>query len=150
MVLHGRLIALSHRARSFVLALVDTQFLSILPHQKNKMLHAACGADLENKSSCSGRFQSVSSPPVNGQSPSSFVVESSLPPAQSPPRKMILRRSVPRCGACLRVRALLLRRCCLKRRAHRRFSCLAHHVRPNFNATLKPRGHAQQQEGITS
>ena len=75
------------------------------PSKKNKMLHAVCGADLKNKNSRSGRVQSVSSPPVDGQSPSSFVVESSLLPAQFPPRKPRLRRSVARGGACLRARA---------------------------------------------
>ena len=68
------------------------------------MLHAACGADLQNKDSRSGRVQSVSSPPVDGQSPSSFVVESSLLPAQFPPRKP-LRRIVARGGARIRARA---------------------------------------------
>ena len=66
------------------------------PVPKNKMLHEACGADLKDKSSCSGRVKYVSSPPVDGQSPSSFVVESSLLPAQSPPRKPRLRRRVAR------------------------------------------------------
>ena len=92
----GRLIALAHSASSFALALVHTQFQSVplLPRPKKiKMLHAVCGADLKNKSSRSGRVQSVSSPPVDGQSPSSFVVESSLLPAQFPPRKPRLRRS---------------------------------------------------------
>ena len=75
------------------------------PSKKNKMLHAVCGADIKNKISRSGRVQSVSSPPVDGQWPSSFVVESSLLPAQFPPRKPRLRRSVARGGACLRARA---------------------------------------------
>ena len=75
------------------------------PSKKNKMLHAVCGADLKNKNSRLGRVQSVSSPPVDGQSPSSFVVESSLLPAQYPPRRPILCRSVARGGACLRARA---------------------------------------------
>ena len=75
------------------------------PSKKNKMLHAACGADLKNKISRSGRVQSVSSPPVDGQSPSSFVLESSVLPAQFPPRKPRLRRSVARGGARLRARA---------------------------------------------
>ena len=75
------------------------------PSKKIKMLHAVCGADLKNKNSRSGRVQSVSSPPVDGQSPSSFVVESSLLPAQFRPRKPRLRRSVARGGACLRARA---------------------------------------------
>ena len=107
-VLHGRLIALAHSARSFALALVHTQFrsVSLLPRaKKNKMLHAACGADLKNKKNRSGRVQPVSSPPVDGQSPSSFVVESSLLPAQFPPRKPRPRRTVARGGACLRARA---------------------------------------------
>ena len=75
------------------------------PSKETKMLHAACGADLKNKNSRSGSVQSVSSPPVDGQSPSSFVVESSLLPAQFPPRKPRQRRSVARGGACLRARA---------------------------------------------
>ena len=75
------------------------------PSKKNKMLHAVCGADLKNKDSRSGRVLSVSSPPVDGQSSSSFFVESSLLPAQFPPRKPRLRRSVARGGACLRARA---------------------------------------------
>ena len=58
------------------------------------MRRAACGADLKNKSSRSGRVQSVSSPLVDAQSPSSFVVESSLLPAQFPPLKPKLHRSV--------------------------------------------------------
>ena len=106
-VLHGRLIASAHSASSFALALVHTQFQSVplSPRlKKNKMLHAVCGADLKNENSRSGRVQSVSSPPVDGQSPSSFV-ESSLLPAQFPPRKPRLRRSVARGGACLRARA---------------------------------------------
>ena len=69
------------------------------------MLLAACGADLKNTSPRSGRVQSVSSPPVDAQSPSSFVVESSLLPAQFPQREPRLRRSVARGGACLRARA---------------------------------------------
>ena len=73
--------------------------------QKKKMLYAVCGADLKNKNSRSGRVQSVSSPPVDGQSPSSIVVESRFLPAQFPPRKPRLRRSVARGGACLRARA---------------------------------------------
>ena len=79
------------------------------------MLLAAFGADLKNKSSRSGRVQSVSSPPVDAQMPSSFVVESSLLPAQFPPLKPRLRRSVARVrsvargGACLRTRASRLR-----------------------------------------
>ena len=77
------------------------------PSQKNEMLHADCSADLKNKNfrSGSGRVQSVSSPPVYGQPPSSVVVESNLLPAQSPPREPRLRRSVARGGACLRARA---------------------------------------------
>ena len=75
------------------------------PTPKNQMLHAVCGADLKNKNSRSGRVQSVSSPPVDAQSPSSFVVESCLLPAHFPPRKPRLRRSVARGGACLRARA---------------------------------------------
>ena len=70
--------------------------------KKKKMLHAVCGADLNNKNSRSGRVQSVSASPVDGQSPSSFVVESSLLPAQSPPSKPKLRRIVARGGACRR------------------------------------------------
>ena len=101
-----------HRLRSlgplFALALGHTQFQSVplLPRsEKNKMLHAVCGADLRNKNFSSGRVQSVSSPPVDGQSPYAFVIESSLLPAQSPPSKPRLRRSVARSGACLRARA---------------------------------------------
>ena len=75
------------------------------PVPKNKMLLAACCADLKHKSYRSGRVQSVSSSPVDGQSPSSFVVESSLLPAQLSPLKPRLRRSVARDGACLRARA---------------------------------------------
>ena len=75
------------------------------PSPKKQMLHAACGTDLNNKNSRSRRVQSVSSPPVDGQSPSSFVVESSLLPAQFPPRKPRLRRSLARGGACLRAQA---------------------------------------------
>ena len=52
-VLHGRLIALAHSARSFALALVDSHFQSVpllaRPKKQNKMLLAACGADLKNK-----------------------------------------------------------------------------------------------------
>ena len=47
------------------------------PIPKNEMLLAACGTDLKNKKSRSVTVQSVSSPPVDAQSPSSFVVESS-------------------------------------------------------------------------
>ena len=118
---------LTHSARSFALALVDSQFKSVplLPRPKNEMLRTACGAHLKNKSSRSGRVQSVSSPPVDAQSPSSFVVESSLLPAQFRPLKPRLRRSVPRGGACLRARASRLSIaappcCCLKRRENRR------------------------------
>ena len=81
-------------------------FLSPVP--KKKMLHAAYGADLKNKNSRSGRIQSVPSPPVDGQSPSSFAVESSLLPAQFPPRKPRLHRSVARGGVYLRARTFRL------------------------------------------
>ena len=53
----------------------------------------------------STRRNSCEGPPVDAQSPSSFVVESSLLTAQFPPRKPRLRRSVARGGACLRARA---------------------------------------------
>ena len=123
------------------------------PSQKNKMLHADCGADLKNKKSRSGRVQSVSSPPLDGQSPSSFVVESSLLPAQFPPRKPRLGRSVTRGGACLCARAFRVSIAAPpllpKRRANRRWPCLTHYVRPNSTATPKPRGHTQQQECMT-
>ena len=76
-----------------------------LVKKKKEMLHAVYGADLRNKYSRSGRVQSVSSPPVDGRSPSSFIVESSLLPAQSRFAWKRLRRSVDRCGACLRERA---------------------------------------------
>ena len=78
------------------------------PVPKNKMLVAACGADLKINSFCSGRVQSVSSPPVDAQSPSSSVVESSRLWAQFPPLKPRLRRSVARGGSFLRARASLL------------------------------------------
>ena len=81
---------------------------SSLPSLKNKMLHAAYGADLKNENSRSGRIQSVPSPPVDGQSPSSFAVESSLLPAQFPPRKPRLHRSVARGGVSLRARTFRL------------------------------------------
>ena len=68
------------------------------PPSQNKRYAAACGADLKNKNSRSGGVQSVSFPPVDGQSPSSFVVEPSLLAAQFPPRKPRLRRSVARGG----------------------------------------------------
>ena len=77
------------------LALSSNRF-PFSPVPKNKILLAACGADVKNKISRSGRVQSVSSPPVDAQSPSFFVVESSLLPAQFPPRKPRLRRSVAR------------------------------------------------------
>ena len=66
------------------------------------------GGDLKNKLSRSGRVQSVSSPPVDGRSPSSFVVESNLRPAQFPSCTPSLRRSVARGGACLRAPAFRL------------------------------------------
>ena len=106
-VLHGRLIALAHLARSFALALDDAHSngFPFFPVPKNKMLLAACGADLQNKSSRPERVQSVSSPPVDAQSPSTSVVESSLLPAQFPPLKPRLRHSLARGGACFRARA---------------------------------------------
>ena len=69
------------------------------------MLLAACGVDLKNKSSPSGRVQSVSSPPVDAQSPFCFVVESSPLPVQFSPRNPRLRRNVDRGGVCLCARA---------------------------------------------
>ena len=69
------------------------------------MLLAPGGADLKNKTYRSGRVQSVSFPPVDAQSPSSFVVESSLLPALFLPRKPRVRRSVARGGAFPRARA---------------------------------------------
>ena len=107
-VLYGRLIALAHSARSFARALVDTQFqsVSLLPRPPQKILLAACGADLKNNNSRSGRVQSVSCPPVDdAQSPSSYVIESSLLTAQFPQSKPRLRRSLARGGTCLRARA---------------------------------------------
>ena len=65
-----------------LLTLSSNRF-SFSPVPKHKMLHGACGADLKNKNASSGRVRSVSSPPVDGQSPPSFVVESSLLPASS-------------------------------------------------------------------
>ena len=97
---------LARPAHSHLLSLtLNSNRFPSSPVPKNKMLLAACGADLKNKSSRSGRVQSVSSPPVDAQSPSSSVVESSLLPAQFPPLKPRLRRNVARCGACLRARA---------------------------------------------
>ena len=91
---------------SLSLTLNSNRFpLDLSPVAKNKMLLAACGADLKNKSSRSGRVQSVPSSPVDARSPSSFVVESSLLPAQFPPLKPRLCRSVARGGACPRARA---------------------------------------------
>ena len=92
-------------AHSHMLSLTpDSNRFPSSPVPKNKKLLAACGADLKNESSRSGRVQSVPSPPVDGQSPSSSVVESSLLPRQFPPFKPRLRRSVARGGACLRAR----------------------------------------------
>ena len=94
---------LTRSAPSHLLSLtLNSNRFPFSPVPKNKMLLAACGADLKNKSSRSGRVQSVSSPSVDAQSPSSFVVESSLLPAQFPPLKPRLRTSVARGGACLR------------------------------------------------
>ena len=58
------------------------------------MLHAAWGTELKYKNYRSGRVQSVSSPPFDARSPSSYVVASSLLPAQFPPRTSRLRRCV--------------------------------------------------------
>ena len=73
-VLHGRLIALAHPAGSFTLALVDAQFqsVSLLPRPKNKIFLAACGVDLKNKRSRSGRVKSsLSLPSTLSRPPSS-------------------------------------------------------------------------------
>ena len=106
-VFHCRLVALAHSARSLSRALVATQFRSatVVPRPKTKILLAACGTDLKNENSCLRRVQAVSSPPVDAQSLSSFVVESSLLTAQFPlctPRPC---SSLARGSACLRAPA---------------------------------------------
>ena len=152
LVFHAHLIDLAHSPRSFTLALVDTQFHSVLLfpyHQKKKKLHAACGADLKKKHR-SGRVQSVFSLPFDGQSRPSFVVESGLLPAQLPSRKQRLRRSVARGGACFRARAshssIVDPSLLPKIRANRSWPCPTNHVRPNSTATLTPRGPGSSKE----
>ena len=75
------------------------------PSRKETKCSTQVAVMSEKQNSRSGRVQSVSSPSVDGQSLSFFVVESSLLPAQSPPRKPRLRRSVARGGVCLRAQA---------------------------------------------
>ena len=85
-VLLGGLIALTHSARSFARALVASQIqpVLLLPCPKNKFILAACGTDLKNIFSRSGRVQCAFSPPVDAQSPSSSVAGSSLLTPQFP------------------------------------------------------------------
>ena len=85
-VLHGRLIALARLAPSFARTLVATHFQSVplLPRPKKKMLLAASGTDLKTRKCRPEKVQRVSTPPVDAQSPSSFVVESSLLTAAVP------------------------------------------------------------------
>ena len=104
--LHGRFIALAHSARLFALALVDAQFQSVsflLRPKKSKCSSQLAVLIWKTKVFVQEEFRSVSSPPVDAQSPLSFVPSSSNPasclPAQFPPRKPRLRRSVARGGA---------------------------------------------------